>query len=165
MTILNDNHNKLHAETQAFLWLSDIQCLRGLVLESRDHKMSGKIENEDGYNENDDYEDKEDKSDINEGEADYDEDYYNEGEDDNKDYRIANSSLSLDFQVGYRSARVSENCKSVNCQHLKSCKLMLITLDSYGAALVCAKFLFSPMRASAWTRSTRGFLMRQRKNR
>ena len=61
MTILNDNHNNLHAETQAFLWLSDIQCLRGHVLESRDHKMRGKIENEDGYNENDDYEDKEDK--------------------------------------------------------------------------------------------------------
>ena len=104
-------HDNLHAETQAFLWLSDIQCLRGLVLGSRDHKMRGKSEIENGYNKNDDYGEKEDESDINEGEADCD----NEGEGDNKDYRIANSSLSLDFQCGYRSAWVSENCKSVNC--------------------------------------------------
>ena len=116
-------HNDLHAEIQGFLWLSDIQCLRGLALRSRGHKMRGKIGIEEGYNENDDYEDEDDESDINEGEKE------DEGED-NKGYRSPKPSLSLDFQVGYRGARVPETCKSVN--DLNSSWSMLITLDFLG---------------------------------
>lgn len=113
-------HNDLHAEIQGFLWLSDIQCLRGLALGSRDHKMRGKIGIEEDYNENDDYENEDDESDINEAESEKE-------DEDNKGYRIPKPSLSLDFQGGYRSARVSETCKSIN--DLNSSWSMLISLD------------------------------------
>lgn len=52
-----------------------------------------------------------------------------EGKDDyDKGDSIAENMLPLLLQGAFRSARVSETCKSV--KNLKPCKLMLITLDS-----------------------------------
>lgn len=133
----------LHAETQAFLWLSNISCLRSLVRKSR--RLRGGDEgqinhsDDDDDDENNDHKENDDKDDHEEDEeddesgvdyesdesdGDHETDENSEEMDESKDFKDYNLAPSL--LIGHRSVKVSETCRSTE---FKCSNAVLTTLD------------------------------------